>query len=69
MKIKALEQEPKQVELVSYKYTFGPDEYVDYFANCPICGLIFEEGDKGWKAQYCCNCGQKLNWFDKESED
>lgn len=64
MAIEALEQEPKQVEIDSYRYTFGPDEYVDYFGKCPNCGWIFEEGDDDWNGQYCCHCGQKLKWFD-----
>ena len=68
MAIKALEQEPKQVELEGDGYAYGTDEIVYDFGKCPTCGWEFEEGDKDWEEPYCCHCGQRLKWF-KESED
>ena len=68
MAIKALEQEPKQVELEGDGYAHGTDEIVYDFGRCPNCGWIFEEGDKDWEEPYCCHCGQKLKWFDNEAE-
>ena len=62
--IKALEQEPKQVELEGDGYAYGTDELVYDFGKCPTCGWVFEEGDKDWEEPYCCHCGQKLKWFD-----
>ena len=66
--IKALEQEPKQVELEGDGYAYGTNEIVYDFGKCPICGWEFEEGDKDWEEPYCCHCGQKLKWFDNEAE-
>lgn len=64
--IKALEQEPMQVELEGDGYADGKLVY-DY-GKCPKCGWDFEEGDKDWGEPYCCHCGQKLKWFDNEAE-
>jgi len=66
--MKALEQEPKQVELEGDGYAYGTNEIVYDFGKCPICGWEFEEGDKDWEEPYCCHCGQKLKWFDNEAE-
>ena len=59
-------QEPKQVELEGDGYSDG--EIVYDYGKCPKCGWDFEEGDKDWEEPYCCHCGQKLKWFDDESE-
>jgi rubrerythrin len=64
--IKALEQEPKQVELEGDGYSDG--EIVYDHGKCPKCGWIFDDGDKDWEEPYCCHCGQKLEWFDNEAE-
>lgn len=67
--IKALEQEPMQVELEGDGYAYGTDEIVYDFGKCPNCGWEFEEGDKDWEEPYCCHCGQRLKWFDNEAEE
>ena len=59
-------QESKQVEPEGDGYSDGVIVY-DY-GKCPKCGWDFEEGDKDWEEPYCCHCGQKLKWFDDESE-
>lgn len=64
--IKELEQEPMQVELEGDGYADGFLVY-DY-GKCPKCGWQYEEGDKDWKEPFCCHCGQKLKWFNNESE-
>lgn len=66
--VKALEQEPKQVEIEGDGYAYGTDEIVYDFGKCPNCGWRFEEGDKDWEEPHCCHCGQKLRWFDNEIE-
>ena len=33
----------------------------EYDYNCPICGYEYLVNEK-----YCANCGQRLNWDDKE---
>lgn len=57
----------KQVILSGDGYSNG--ELVYDFGECPNCGWNFEEGDKDWEEPYCCHCGQRLHWFDKESEE
>ena len=32
------------------------------YAKCPICGNDFEYGINDWEAEYCSDCGQKLDW-------
>ena len=64
--IEALKQEPVQVELEGDGYADGFLVY-DY-GKCPKCGWQYEEGDKDWKEPFCCHCGQKLKWFNNESE-
>lgn len=31
-------------------------------ALCPVCGHEMSENGAKWDAEYCINCGQKLNW-------
>lgn len=42
--------------------------------HCPVCdnevgatSLTFEENF--WQTNYCCDCGQKLNWSGEEDEN
>ena len=67
MGIEALEnQEAMQVELEGDGYSDG--ELVYDYGKCPKCGWDFEDGDKDWEEPYCCHCGQRLHWFDKQME-
>ena len=38
-------------------------------AECPNCGMDFEEDDENWDMPYCPHCGQKLQWEWKGEED
>lgn len=64
--IKALDKQ------VSKKILYSGDGYSDGslvydMANCPACDYFFEESDDCWEADYCPNCGQRLDWtFDEE---
>ena len=57
----------KQVELEADGYWDG--KLVYDFGKCPNCGRQWEEGDLEWEEPFCCHCGQKLHWFDEETED
>ena len=57
----------KQVILSGDGYADG--ELVYDFGECPTCGRQWEDGDTEWEEPYCCHCGQKLHWFDKEAEN
>ena len=39
---------------------------VDGDAKCHICGHEFEYEINDWGCEYCSDCGQKLDWSDKE---
>ena len=52
-----------------------PKEYEDKFYACPVCRNVLlhkwkkyntELMDKSNGLPYCLNCGQKLDWSDKE---
>ena len=59
--IKALEKQvPKKPDYEADGYSDGKLVY-DY-AKCPICGHDFEYGINDWEAEYCSDCGQKLDW-------
>lgn len=57
----------KQVILSGDGYADG--ELVYDFGECPTCGRQWEDGDTEWEEPYCCHCGQKLHWFDREAEN
>lgn len=38
-------------------------------AECPNCGMDFEEDDENWGMSYCPHCGQKLQWEWEGEED
>ena len=64
---------PKE-NLVEKQVILSGDGYADGklvydFGECPTCGRQWEDGDTEWEEPYCCHCGQKLHWFDKEAED
>lgn len=66
--IKAVEKtEPRPVIYEMTDYADGAPVY-DY-ANCPICGYCYEEGDKDWDEHFCPHCGQALNWEIPEEGD
>ena len=59
--IMALEKQiPKKPDYIADGYADGLLCY-DY-AKCPICGHDFEYGINDWEADYCSDCGQKLDW-------
>ena len=63
--IEALEKQiAKKAEYESDGYADG--ELVYDYAKCPICGHDFEYGINDWGCEYCSDCGQKLDWSDKE---
>ena len=41
---------------------YSDGQIVYDWAECPICGYEYEEGDKDWQEPYCPHCGQKLDW-------
>ena len=65
MAIKALE---KQIPMKPYYEGDGywDGELVYDYAKCPICGHDFEYGINDWEADYCSDCGQKLDWSDED---
>ena len=48
---------------------FADGQIVMDWAKCPTCGFDIENGDQCWQQPYCCNCGQKLNWFPFKGEE
>ena len=57
---KVLEVSKDEFELTGYKYC------------CPNCGMLVGTitEDRGLdRDDYCCSCGQKLNWSEKDEED
>ena len=61
MAMKALDkQTPKRPDYIAEGYADGLLCY-DY-AKCPICGHDFEYGINDWEAEYCSDCGQRLDW-------
>lgn len=52
---------------IAKKPNYIADGYADMllcydYAECPICGHDFEYGINDWGADYCLDCGQKLDW-------
>ena len=65
MSIQTLEKQiAKKPEYEADGYADG--ELVYDYAKCPICGHDFEYGINDWGCEYCSDCGQKLDWSDKE---
>lgn len=63
--INALEKQiPKKPEYEADGYADG--ELVYDYAKCPICGHDFEYVINDWGCEYCSDCGQKLDWSDKQ---
>lgn len=62
--IMALEKQiPKKPDYIADGYA---DVLLCYdYAKCPICGHDFEYGINDWEADYCSDCGQKLDWKEK----
>ena len=63
------------VEALEKQIPKKPKEYEDKFYACPICRNVLlhkwkkyntELMDKSNGLPYCLNCGQKLDWSDKE---
>ena len=51
---------PKMVIYSGDGYADG--ELVYDMAECPNCGMNFEESDSDWEEPYCHACGQALRW-------
>ena len=51
---------PKMVIYSGDGYADG--ELVYDWAECPNCGMNFEESDSDWEEPYCHACGQALKW-------
>ena len=45
---------------------YADGELVYDYAKCHICGHEFEYEINDWGCEYCSDCGQKLDWSDKE---
>ena len=61
MAIKAIKKQiPMKPDYIADGYADGLLCY-DY-AKCPICGHDFEYGINDWEAEYCSDCGQRLDW-------
>ena len=65
----------RDVEAVKKQIPKKPKEYEDKFYACPVCRNVLlhkwkkyntELMDKSNGLPYCLNCGQKLDWSDKE---
>lgn len=66
--ILALEKQmPKKPYYEAGGYAGG--ELVYDAAKCPTCEHDFEYGINDWGCEYCCNCGQKLDWSVEEWAD
>jgi len=42
---------------------------IDFNLCCPVCGAVvgtFETGENEYFAKYCNDCGQALDWSDKD---
>ena len=53
-------EEPKMVIYTADGYADG--QLVYDMAECPNCGMNFEEADQFWETEYCLKCGQALKW-------
>ena len=51
---------PKMVIYTADGYADG--QLVYDMAECPNCGMNFEESDSDWEEPYCHACGQALKW-------
>ena len=63
------------VDAIEKQIPKKPKEYEDKFYACPVCRNVLlhkwkkyntELMDKSNGLPYCLNCGQKLDWSDKE---
>lgn len=48
---------------------YADGELVYDYAECPNCGHLFEYGINDWECNYCCECGQKLDWAVEWNEE
>ena len=63
--ISALEKQiPKMVNYYGDGYADGA--LVCDMAECPTCGMHYEECDQFWEAKHCLDCGQALMWENQE---
>ncbi len=51
---------PKKVFYEGTGYADGNIVYDE--ARCPYCDRAFEEDHETWEADYCPDCGQRLDW-------
>ena len=65
MAIQAIEkQTPKMVNYTAHGYADGSLVYD--MAECPNCGMYYEESDQFWESKFCLDCGQALEWEKEE---
>lgn len=62
-------QIPKKPVIKTHKYIGSDDDFTNKY-HCPVCNaLMINEDTNGFFAgrkQKYCNCGQALDWSDKE---
>ena len=59
-------KEKEKPEMIIYTADGYADGQLVYdMAECPNCGMHYEESDQFWEADYCLNCGQALKWEDE----
>ena len=69
MAVEALEKQiPKKPVIKTHKYIGSDDDFVNKY-HCPVCkALMINEDTNGFYAgrkQKYCDCGQALDWSDK----
>lgn len=57
---------PKQPNYVADGYDENGELVYDT-AYCPVCGHGFEYGINDWESKFCSDCGQALDWSDKNA--
>ena len=53
--------EPETVELTPFPMTIDDGDVC-----CPSCGRIYDPYEMVWMAEYCHECGQRLDWHKVE---
>lgn len=67
---KDIEALKKAVEVLEKQIPKKPLAGIDFIGNkfriCCECSAIVQDGE--WKANYCPDCGQKIDWSDNSDE-
>lgn len=59
---KRLKEKAEPEMVIYYGDGYADGEIVYDGAQCPNCGMDFEESDSDWEEPYCHYCGQALKW-------